>query len=222
MAQVAVPGRRRRVFLCCRFGRQLNRQGRWWGTVMRHFLLSGTVSTLAFGMGATAAMRVLIATAGSPYRLVACLRRTSIIAVAITPITMAAHKHRGAAAGAQVASSGDIHWHSGPMDSRRRRALREILCRQRRRCWGCGARHRNWLGGWDRCRACVSTGQSAFYSIAHAGATFTQTKRALRSTASVHPDTALWQSLPRFACQTMDCFAIHPPEALRAPTPKPA
>lgn len=189
---------------------------------MRHFLLPGPVSTLAFGMGATAAMRVLIATAGSPYRLVACLRRTSIIAVAITPITMAAHKHRGAAAGAQVASSGDIHWHSGPMDSRRRRALREILCRQRRRCWGCGARHRNWLGGWDRCRACVSTGQSAFYSIAHAGATFTQTKRALRSTASVHPDTALWQSLPRFACQTMDCFAIHPPEALRAPTPKPA
>ena len=60
------------------------------------------------------------------------------------------------------------------MGSRRRRALCEILCRQRRRCWGCGARHRNWLGGWDRCRACVSTGQSAFYSIADAGATFTQ------------------------------------------------
>lgn len=183
MAQVAVPGRRRRELLCCRFGRQLNRQGRWWGTLMRHFLLPSAVLTLAFGMGATAAIRVLIATTSSTYRLVACLRRASSSAVAIAPITVAAHEHRGATAGAQVASSRDIHWHSGPMEGRRRRALREILCRQRRRYWGCGARRRNWLGGWDRCRACVSTGQSAFYSIADAGATFTQTKRALRSTA---------------------------------------
>ena len=189
---------------------------------MRHFLLPGPVSTLAFGMGETAAMRVLIATAGSPYRLVACLQRASLRAVAVAVITIAADKHGGAAAGAQVASCGDIHWHSGPMGSRRRCALREILCRQPHRCWGCGARHRNWLGGWDRCRACVSTGQSAFYSIADAGATFTQIKRALRSTASAHADTALWRSLPRFACQTMHCFAIHPPQALRAPNRKPA
>ncbi len=220
VAQVAVPGRRRRGFLHYRFGRQLNRQGRWWGTLMRHFLLPSAVSTLALGMGETATMRVLIATAGSPYRLLACLRRATISAVAIAPITEAAHQHRGAAAGAQVASSGNIHWHSGPMEGRRRRALREILCRQRRRCWGCGARHRNWLGGWDRCRACVSTGQSAFYSIADTGATFTQTKRALRSSASAHYDTVLWRSLPRFACQTMDCFAIHPPQALRAANPQ--
>jgi len=100
MAQVAVPGRRRRGFLHCRFGYQLNRQGRGWGTLMRHFVLSGPVSTLAFGMGATAAMRVLIAIAGSSYRLLACLRRTSSGAVTIAPITVAAHKHRGAAAGA--------------------------------------------------------------------------------------------------------------------------
>ncbi len=168
---------------------------------MRHFLLPSPVSTLAFGMGATAPMRVLIATTGSLYRLVACLRRTSSAAVAIAVITVAAHEHRGAAAGAQVASSGNIHWHSRPMESRRRRALREILCRQRRRCWGCGARHRNWLGGWDRCRACVSTGQSAFYPIANAGATFTQTKRALRSSASARPDTALWRSLASDPCR---------------------
>ena len=189
---------------------------------MRHFLLSGTVSTLAFGMGVTAPMRVLIATAGGTYRLLACLRRASSGAVAVAVITIAADKHGGAAAGAQVASCGNIHWHSGPMESRRRRALREILCRQPRRCWGCGARHRNWLGGWDRCRACVSTGQSAFYPIADAGATFTQTKRVLRSTASAALCTSLSRSLPRFACQTMACFAIHPPQALRAPTPKPA
>jgi hypothetical protein len=74
----------------------------------------------------------------------------------------------------------------------------------------------------DRCRACVSTGQAAFYSIADAGAAFTQIKRILRSIASVHLGTALWRSLPRFACQTMDCLAIHSPQALRAQTPKPA
>ena len=153
---------------------------------MRHFLLSSPVSTLAFGMGATATTRVLIATAGRPYGLATGLRGTSLSAVAVAAITIAADQHRGAAADAQVASSGDIHWHSGPMGSRRRRALREILCRQRCRCWGCGARHRNWLGGWDRCRACVSTGQSVFYFIADAGATFKKTKRALRSTASAH------------------------------------
>ena len=42
----------------------------------------------------------------------------------------------------------------------------------------------------------------------------------LRSTASTHSATALWRSLPRFACQTMHCFAIHPPKALRAPNRK--
>ena len=117
-AEVAVPGRRQRGFLHYRFGRQLNRQGRWWGTLMRHFLLSGPVSTLAFGMGAAASMRVLIATAGSPHRLLACLRRASL-AVAIATITIAANKHGGAAAGAQVAASWEIswefHWQIRPM-----------------------------------------------------------------------------------------------------------
>ncbi len=62
MAEVALPGRRHR-FRRCRFGRQLNRQGRWWGTLMRHFVLPGPVLTLAFGVGMAATMRVLIATA---------------------------------------------------------------------------------------------------------------------------------------------------------------
>jgi hypothetical protein len=67
VAEVAVPEQRCCGFLYYRFGCQWNRQGRWWGTLMRHFLLSGPVSTLAFGMGATAVMRVLIAIAGRPY-----------------------------------------------------------------------------------------------------------------------------------------------------------
>ena len=41
-------------------------------------------------------------------------------------------------------------------------------------------------------------------------------QQVLRSSASAHSDTALWRSLPPFACQTMRCFAIHPPQALRA------
>jgi hypothetical protein len=32
---------------------------------------------------------------------------------------------------------------------------------------GCGARHRVWLGGWGRCRACFSIGWADFYPICH-------------------------------------------------------
>jgi hypothetical protein len=67
MAEVAVPEQRCGGFLHYRFGCQWNRRQWWRGTLMRHFLLSGPVSTLAFGMGATATMRVLIALAGRPY-----------------------------------------------------------------------------------------------------------------------------------------------------------
>ena len=131
MAEVTLPGRRK-GFRRCRFGPQLNRQGRCWGTLMRHFLLPSPILTLAFGVGTAAAMRVLIATASGSYRLIAGLWRTSPRAIAVAAITVAADQHGDAAAGAQVASSGEFHWQSGPMGSRRRRALREILCRQRR------------------------------------------------------------------------------------------
>ena len=199
MAKGAVPGWRH-WFHRCRFGHQLSRQGRRRGTLMRHFLLPSPVLTLTFGVGTAAAMRVLIATASGSYRLMACLWRTSPRAIAVAAITVAADQHGGAAAGTKVAPSWEFHWQLGPMGSRRRRALREILCRQRRRCWGCGARHRNWLGGWDRCRACVSTGWSAFYRIGDLSATdhpYRSTSAALRL-----PDD--------------DCFAIRSPGALRA------
>ncbi len=84
---------------------------------MRHFLLSGPVATLPFGMGATAPMAVLIATSSCPDRLLAGPRRTARSAVAMTTITGAADQHRVAATGAQVASSGEFHWQSGPMES---------------------------------------------------------------------------------------------------------
>ena len=96
------------------------------------------------------------------------------------------------------------------MGSRRRRALREILCRQRRRCWGCGAWHRNWLGGWDRCRACVSTGHSAFYPIADFGATDHLQCRTAGADSPYRPSSAALR------LSDDDCCAIRPPEALRA------
>ena len=55
-------------------------------------------------------------------------------------ITVAADQHGAAATGAQVASSGKVHWRSGPMDSGHKRALREILCRQRRPHQGASGR----------------------------------------------------------------------------------
>ena len=105
MAEVTLPGWRH-GFRRCRFGHQLNRQDRWWGTVMRHFLLPNPVLTLAFGVGTAAAMRVLIAVASGSYRLLPCLRRTSPAAIAVAAITVAADQHGDAAACAQVASSG--------------------------------------------------------------------------------------------------------------------
>ena len=53
---------------------------------------------------------------------------------------------------------------------------------------GFGARQRNWLGGWDRCRACVSTGRWAFYPIGN--------KSAARSCQT----TIAAQSIRRMPC----------------------
>jgi len=222
VAQVAVPGRRR-GFLHCRFGRQLNRQGRWWGTLMRHFLLSGPVSTLAFGMGATAPMRVLVAIAGGPYRLLACLRRASRRAVAVAPITIAADKHGGAAASAQVAASWEFHWQVKPMGDSTGTSASWNTSRATSPVWARGAASElTWrFGPVSRLRFHRPVGfllhrrhgryLHADFHTDQAGSSFDR-----------FSSPALWRSLPRFARQTMDCFAIHPPQALRAPTPKPA
>ena len=53
---------------------------------------------------------------------------------------------------------------------------------------GFGARQRNWLGRWDRCRACVSTGRWAFYPIGN--------KSAARSCQT----TIATQSIRRMPC----------------------
>jgi hypothetical protein len=82
---------------------------------MRHFLLPGSVTALAFGMGVTTAAAVLIAATRSTGGLSACLVGTVRGAVAMATITVAANEHSCAASGAQVTSSREIHWPSRPM-----------------------------------------------------------------------------------------------------------
>jgi len=82
---------------------------------MRHFPQFGPIATLPFGMAMTAAQAGLIAAAGSTQRLMPRLLGTPLRAVAVASITVAADQYGGAATGAQVASSGKVHWRSGPM-----------------------------------------------------------------------------------------------------------
>ena len=82
---------------------------------MRHFLLSGPVTALPFGVGMAAAQAVLVSAAGGSNRTAAGLLGAPRGAVAMAAITVAANEHGRAAPGAQVASSGKIHWHTRPM-----------------------------------------------------------------------------------------------------------
>ena len=82
---------------------------------MRHFLCSGPVTALALGMCVTAAPTGLIAAAGRTQGVVAGFLGTGRGAVTMAAIAVAADQHSRAATGAQVASSGKVHWQSGPM-----------------------------------------------------------------------------------------------------------
>lgn len=82
---------------------------------MRHFLLSDPVTALPFGVGVTAAQAGLIAAAGRTQGVPAGLLGAPLRAVALTSITVATDQYGGTAAGAQVASSGKVHWRYGPM-----------------------------------------------------------------------------------------------------------
>ncbi len=84
---------------------------------MRHFLRpkgalsrSGPIPLLTFGVGMTAAQAVLIAATGGSDRVSARPVGTSAGAVALAAVAVAANQYGGAAAGAQIASSGEVHW----------------------------------------------------------------------------------------------------------------
>ena len=120
MAAPAVPGHRfhRRR----RFRPELIRHGQGRGTLMRHFLRpkavqshSGPITLLTFGVGVTTAQTVLIAITGGPDRAAACQVGTSRGAVALATVAVAANEYGGAAAGAQIASSREVHGSPWPM-----------------------------------------------------------------------------------------------------------
>jgi len=129
MATTALPGRRNHRH--DRFSREWNRRGYARGTLMRHFLRFGPIPTLAFGVRMTTPARCLIAATGglegSASRLIGALCG----AVAVTPITVTANDHGGAATRTQVASSREVHGQTGPMGGKTASPLREILCMQR-------------------------------------------------------------------------------------------
>ena len=84
---------------------------------MRHFLRPNGVQSrpvpvtlLTFGVSVATAQAVLITATGGTNRASARLSGTSGGAVALAAVAVAANQHGGAAAGAQVASSGEVHW----------------------------------------------------------------------------------------------------------------
>ena len=113
----------------------------------------------------------MIAATRSTEREPACLVGTSSSAVALAAVAVAANQYGGAAAGAQIASSGEIHWSPLTNGERRRRPLRDIYSACSVASSQLWARHRVWLGRWSRCRARVSTGRSDIYRIRGADAT---------------------------------------------------
>jgi len=162
---------------------------------MRHFLRSGPITLLTFGVGVTATQTGLIAASGGTDRAAARLAGTSSGAVALAAIAVAANQYGGAAAGAQIASSGEVHWSPWPMgkDGDARFVTYFACSVASSQLW---ARHRSWLGGWSRCRARVSTGRSDIYRISGADATPTQalqksSRSRAPSLASVEADSSL-------------------------------
>lgn len=124
---------------------------------MRHFLRFGPIPALAFGVRMTASVRRLIAATGGLDGGASCLIGTPRGAVAVPPITVTTDDHGGAATRTQVASSREVHGQRRPMgEDSNARFVEYSACDVARQ--DSGARHRNWLGGWDRCRAGISTG----------------------------------------------------------------
>jgi hypothetical protein len=82
---------------------------------MRHFLHSGPVTALPLCMRVTAAQAGLIAISGRTPGVTAGFFGAGRGAVTVAAIAVAADQHGRATGGAQVASSGKVHWQSGPM-----------------------------------------------------------------------------------------------------------
>jgi len=76
---------------------------------MRHFLLPGTVTPLALGVGVATTQTRLIALPSFTHALGTRLARTVPGAVALAAVAVTTAEHRYAAAGTEVASSREFH-----------------------------------------------------------------------------------------------------------------
>ena len=123
---------------------------------MRHFLQFGPVTALAFGVGMAPLPAGLVAVASGTDGAASCLRRTGLGAVALAAIAVAANDCSLAAAGTKVMSSCRFHGPRPMGEDSNARFVKYLACSVARQ--GSGARQRIWLGGWDRCRAGISTG----------------------------------------------------------------
>ena len=124
---------------------------------MRHFLRFGPVTALAFGVCMTTLPAGLIAVTSGTDGAASCLCCTGLGAVALAAIAVAANDRCLAAAGTKVMSSCRFHGLRPMGEDSNARFVKYLACSVARQ--GSGARHRNWLGGWDRCRAGISTGK---------------------------------------------------------------
>jgi hypothetical protein len=78
--------------------------GRWWASLMRHYLLARPPLPLARGVSVAAFAAVLIAFAGCALGVTSGLVRAGRAAVALAAVAVAADEHRAAAQGTQKAS----------------------------------------------------------------------------------------------------------------------
>ena len=86
---------------CYFVGWEYTSTGRWWATLMRHYLLTRPPLPLTPGMGETALAAVLVALASSALGAPSGLIRTIGAAIALTAVAVAADEDRAATAGAQ-------------------------------------------------------------------------------------------------------------------------
>ena len=101
---------------CCFVWWEYISTGRWWATLMRHYLrhylLAPPPSPLAPGVGMTAFAAVLVALGSSTLGARSGLARTSGTAIALTPVAVAADGYSATAAGAQKEPGRRLNsWH---------------------------------------------------------------------------------------------------------------
>lgn len=122
---------------------------------MRHFLLATAVATHPLRVRQAAAPAALIALSGLAQAGAARCLRAAAIAVDLTAVAAAANNDLRPAMGAHKEAARGRHRQSPVMPKRPRRDGRAVPYGPGTRALGTsGARHRDELGGLDRCRAC--------------------------------------------------------------------